>query len=70
MATNDSHYLNRDDAFAHEVLLAIGTGKTLDDDRRMKFYSDDFYVKSPDEMKQIFRSIRKRWRTRWPLPSG
>jgi len=55
VATNDSHYLNREDAFAHEVLLAIGTGKTLGDDRRMKFYSDDFYVKSPEEMNRIFR---------------
>jgi DNA polymerase-3 subunit alpha len=54
VATNDSHYLHQDDAFAHEVLLAIGTGKTLDDDRRMKFYSDDFYVKSPGEMSKIF----------------
>jgi DNA polymerase III subunit alpha len=56
VATNDSHYLNKDDAFAHEVLLCIGTGKTLNDERRMKFYSDDFYVKSPDEMERIFRA--------------
>jgi len=54
VATNDSHYLDRDDAFAHEVLLAIGTGKTLDDDRRMRFYSDEFYVKGPDEMSRTF----------------
>ncbi|MDX1582964.1 MAG: DNA polymerase III subunit alpha, partial [Thermoanaerobaculia bacterium] len=57
VATNDSHYLDREDSFAHEVLLAIGTGKTLDDERRMKFYSDDFYVKGPEEMKKIFREI-------------
>jgi DNA polymerase III subunit alpha len=54
VGTNDSHYLMKEDAFAHEVLLAIGTGKTLDDDRRMKFYSDDFYVKSPEEMRRVF----------------
>jgi len=54
VATNDSHYLNKDDAFAHEVLLCIGTGKTLGDEKRMKFYSDDFYVKGPDEMRRIF----------------
>ncbi|HVR40510.1 MAG TPA: DNA polymerase III subunit alpha [Thermoanaerobaculia bacterium] len=54
IATNDSHYLNKDDAFAHEVLLCIGTGKTLNDEKRMKFYSDDFYVKGPDEMRRIF----------------
>ena len=55
VATNDSHYLSRDDAFAHEVLLAIGTGKTLHDEKRMRFHSDDFYVKSPEEMTRIFR---------------
>ena len=56
VATNDSHYLSKDDAFAHEVLLCIGTGKTLGDERRMKFYSDDFYVKGPDEMERVFRA--------------
>jgi len=55
VATNDSHYLSKDDAFAHEVLLCIGTGKTLGDEKRMKFYSDDFYVKGPDEMVRVFR---------------
>jgi DNA polymerase-3 subunit alpha len=54
VGTNDSHYLEKDDAFAHEVLLCIGTGKTLGDERRMKFYSDDFYVKGPDEMRRVF----------------
>ncbi len=47
VATNDSHYLRRDDAFAHEVLLCIGMGKTLEDERRMRFYNDEFYVKEP-----------------------
>src|SRR5438067_3009390 len=56
VATNDSHYLSKDDAFAHEGLLCIGTGKTLNDERRMKFYSDDFYVKGPDEMERVFRA--------------
>ncbi|HKO56428.1 MAG TPA: DNA polymerase III subunit alpha, partial [Thermoanaerobaculia bacterium] len=55
VGTNDSHYLSKDDAFAHEVLLCIGTGKTLGDEKRMKFYSDDFYVKGPDEMARVFR---------------
>ncbi|HEX7154170.1 MAG TPA: DNA polymerase III subunit alpha [Thermoanaerobaculia bacterium] len=54
VATNDSHYLDKSDAFAHEVLLCIGTGKTLNDEKRMKFYSDDFYVKGPDEMRRVF----------------
>ena len=55
VATNDSHYLRRDDAFAHEVLLCIGMGKTLEDERRMRFYNDEFYVKSADEMRTRFR---------------
>ncbi len=55
VATNDSHYLRRDDAFAHEVLLCIGMGKTLEDERRMRFYNDEFYVKSPDEMRARFK---------------
>ncbi|MEA2488932.1 MAG: polymerase subunit alpha, partial [Acidobacteriota bacterium] len=54
IGTNDSHYLDKSDAFAHEVLLCIGTGKTLSDEKRMKFYSDDFYVKGPDEMRRVF----------------
>jgi DNA polymerase-3 subunit alpha len=55
VGTNDSHYLDQSDAFAHEVLLCIGTGKTLGDEKRMKFYSDDFYVKSADEMRSVFK---------------
>ncbi|HEX2061909.1 MAG TPA: DNA polymerase III subunit alpha [Thermoanaerobaculia bacterium] len=55
VGTNDSHYLDKSDAFAHEVLLCIGTGKTLGDEKRMKFYSDDFYVKGPEEMRRVFR---------------
>ena len=55
VGTNDSHYLDKSDAFAHEVLLCIGTGKTLGDEKRMKFYSDDFYVKGADEMRRVFK---------------
>jgi DNA polymerase-3 subunit alpha len=55
VATNDSHYLRREDAFAHEVLLCIGMGKTLEDQRRMRFYNDEFYVKSGEEMRERFR---------------
>ncbi len=55
VATNDSHYLTRDDAAAQDVLLCIGTGKTLNDAKRMKFYNSEFYVKSPEEMSDVFR---------------
>ena len=55
VATNDSHYLTRDDAAAQDVLLCIGTGKTLTDTKRMKFYNSEFYVKNPEEMSDVFR---------------
>ncbi len=57
VATNDSHYLSRGDAQAHDVLLCIGTGKTVADTSRMKFFSDEFYVKSADEMRELFADV-------------
>ena len=54
VATNDCHYLNREDAKPHEVLLCIQTGKTMDDPNRMCFSADEFYFKSPDEMAAAF----------------
>lgn len=54
VATNDCHYLNREDAEAHEVLLCIQTGTTMEDEKRMRFKTDEFYLKSPDEMKKNF----------------
>jgi DNA polymerase-3 subunit alpha len=56
VATNDCHYLHQKDAKAHEVLLCIQTGKTLQDSNRMKFPSDDFYFKSPQEMADLFQN--------------
>ncbi len=50
VATSDAHYLTRDDAQAHDVLLCINTGKTLDDPNRMKFDTQEFFLRSPDEM--------------------
>ena len=52
VATNDGHYVSREDAKAHEVLLAIQSKSTLDDEDRWKFPCDEFYVKTPEEMKQ------------------
>ncbi|MBI5097779.1 MAG: DNA polymerase III subunit alpha [Nitrospirae bacterium] len=57
VATNDCHYLKRQDAKAHEVLLCIQTGKTLNDADRMKFSKDTFYFKSPQEMKNAFKDV-------------
>jgi DNA polymerase-3 subunit alpha len=53
-ATNDAHYLKREDAEAHDVLLAIGTGKDLDDPKRFRFFGQESYVKSEKEMRELF----------------
>ncbi|MBI5100619.1 MAG: DNA polymerase III subunit alpha [Nitrospirae bacterium] len=57
VATNDCHYLKKEDAKAHDVLLCIQTAKTLKDANRMKLSSDEFYFKSPEEMKEAFREV-------------
>ena len=54
VATNDAHYLKREDSEFHEILLCIQTGRTLDDPGRMRFASDDFYLKTPEEMQGLF----------------
>ena len=54
IATNDCHYMRREDARAHEALLCIQTGKTLDSEKRLQFGSDEFYFKSPGEMERLF----------------
>lgn len=57
VATNDAHYLNAQDARVHEVLLCIQTGKTMKDPDRWRFASDQFYLKSPAEMGQVFGEL-------------
>lgn len=54
VATNDCHYLNRDEAYAHEILLCIQMNKTINDPKRFRFSTDEFYLKTPDEMKKAF----------------
>ena len=54
VATNDCHYLNADDADAHEVLLCIQTQTTMDDPKRMRFGTHDLYYKSGEEMEAVF----------------
>lgn len=54
VVTNDAHYLRREDAEAHDVLLAIGTGKDLDDPKRFRFVGSESYVKSEAEMRELF----------------
>ena len=54
VVTNDAHYLRREDAKMQDVLLCIQTGKTIDDPNRMKFQTDAFYLKSEEELRQLF----------------
>ncbi len=54
VCTNDVHYLTQQDAYAHEVLLCIGTGKTMQDPDHMRYDSDQFYLKSAEEMSLAF----------------
>ncbi|MEK7795532.1 MAG: DNA polymerase III subunit alpha, partial [Candidatus Hydrogenedentota bacterium] len=58
IATNDCHYVNKEDSYPHEALLCIQTNGMLDDDKHFRFETDQVYFKSPDEMRALF--------TRWP----
>ncbi|HXW83878.1 MAG TPA: DNA polymerase III subunit alpha [Candidatus Binataceae bacterium] len=62
VATNDCHYLHREDARAHEVLLCIQTGKTMADESRWKFDTDQLYVKTSDEMASAFGADSEEFR--------
>ena len=57
VATNDAHYLKKEDAYNHEVLLCIQTGKRMSDEDRMRFETDELYVKSPQEMSKYFENF-------------
>lgn len=57
VATNDSHYMTREDAAAQEVLLCVQTGKTFLDEKRMKLTTTEFYFKSPEEMREKFKDL-------------
>ena len=54
VVTNDAHYLRREDAGMQDVLLCVQTGKTVDDPNRMKFQTEEFYLKSEDELRARF----------------
>jgi len=55
VATNDCHFHHKEDTFAHRVLLGIGLNRTLDDLQRSYVYNPEFYIKSPQEMYELFR---------------
>src|SRR5215813_4393159 len=79
VATNDAHYLMPEDARAHDVLLCIGSGKVVSDQNRLRYGTPNFYVRSPEEMWQIFgdelpdalqRTVEIAERCEMELPKG
>ena len=54
VCTNDAHYLRKEDAESHDVLLCIQTGKTVDDENRMRYEPQNFYIRSTEEMEELF----------------
>ncbi len=67
VVTNDSHYLRHDDPRMHEILLCIGTGKTMSDPNRMRFSTPDFYLKSRAEMLALFGEIEEAMDRTWDI---
>ncbi|MFA7636264.1 MAG: DNA polymerase III subunit alpha [Monoglobales bacterium] len=59
VVTNDVHYVNQNDAKFHDILLCIQTNRKVTDENRMRFATDEFYVKSPDEMAALFPAIKE-----------
>ena len=57
VGTNDAHYLKKEDSYNHEILLCIQTAKKMTDPDRMKFSTDEFYIKSPEEMADYFSAV-------------
>jgi DNA polymerase III subunit alpha len=67
VATNDSHYMRKGDARAHEILLCIQTGKTMSDPQRMRFTQPEFYLKSRDEMLKLFGEVEDALDRTWEI---
>ena len=57
VATNDSHYTTKEESVTHDILLCMQTGKKLNDEKRLKFETDEFYLKSEEEMRELFRAL-------------
>lgn len=62
VVTNDVHYIQKEHSVAHDALLCIQTGSLLQDEKRLKFSTDEFYFKSPQEMKKIFADYPQSWK--------
>ncbi len=67
VVTNDSHYLRKDDPRMHEILLCIGTGKTMSDPNHMRFTTPEFYLKSRAEMHAIFGEVEHAMDRTWDI---
>lgn len=67
VATNDCHYLDAKDAYMHDVVLAIQTATSLDDPKRLRFPTQDFYLKSPQEMIESFASLPEAIENTWNI---
>jgi DNA polymerase-3 subunit alpha len=67
VATNDSHYLRKEDARAHEILLCVQTGKNMSDPNRMRWATPDFYLKSRDEMMELFGELEDAVDRTWEI---
>jgi DNA polymerase-3 subunit alpha len=67
VATNDSHYLRREDARAHEILLCIQTGKGMSDPTRMRWGAPEFYLKSREEMMELFGELEDALDRTWEI---
>src|ERR1700678_4168514 len=67
VATNDSHYMRKVDARAHEILLCIQTGKTMSDPNRMRFTQPEFYLKTRDEMLAMFGVVEEALDRTWDI---
>src|SRR5258708_32727425 len=67
VATNDSHYMRKEDARAHEILLCIQTGKTMSDPERLRFTVPEFYLKTRDEMLPMFGELEESLNRPWEI---
>jgi DNA polymerase-3 subunit alpha len=67
VATNDSHYLRKEDARPHEILLCIQTGKSMNDPNRMRWSTPDFYLKTRDEMMELFGELEDAVDRTWDI---
>ncbi len=57
VATNDTHYIKKEDASAHDLLLCIGTNTTIHDEKRLKMDGDFYYLKNPEEMAEFYKDV-------------